>query len=920
VSKLLVITEKPSVARDIAQALGGFREHEGYAENDDYVVTFAVGHLFELLPPEEIDPQYKRWTLANLPILPEEFRYRAKPGQSERIRTIKKLLAREDVSGVVNACDAGREGELIFREIVEHLGSRKPIQRLWLQSMTDQAIRTGFASLRPGAELEGLAQAAHCRARSDWLIGMNATRALTKRLKSRKEKTAWSAGRVQTPTLTLLVARELEVLAHVPRPFWRVSAVFEHAGQEYGGAWFDPSFREGDDPQAREDRLFDEARAAAIVARVAGRTGSARETRKASRESAPPLFDLTSLQREANRRFSWSARRTLSAAQRCYERHKILTYPRTDSRCLPNDYRALVDETIAAFARAGGRAGEGFAQWAESAERLRRDGLENTGRVFDDAGVSDHFAIIPTGTLPPEPLSGDDRRLYDLVVRRFLGAFHPPALWERVERTSEVAGESFRTRARHLKEPGWRAVLPPADDEERDSELRPLMPGRDEVEGVSVRALRAESEADETKPPPRVSEARLLSLMENAGKQIEDEDLAAVLHEKGIGTPATRADIIENLIAKGYVVRLDKALRPTVKGIRLIDTLNRIHAERITSPELTGEIEYHLLQVERGRREAADFMAEITQYTREIVEAARNFEYDELYAAEPPLGDCPRCGRPVVERVWFYRCQEKPDVTPEEDCPLRFWKDTSGRYLDRQTVETLLRDGKAGPLDGFTNRGGRTYRGLLEIDREAWQVKVRSLGYDEGGGVVDQPEYEVNPEPLGRCPFEEECQVVESPRQFVCERALKGDERAGAEPGPKGCGFVLPRTVCKREITREEALHYLRTGKTALLTDFTSRFGRPFSATLVLQKTGRHGFEFQPREGGARGRTPRGRRAAAAPAQAEAAPSAAAPAQAEAAPARAPRRKAAARSGKQPARKKAARKKAAKKSASPDGR
>jgi DNA topoisomerase-3 len=595
--KSLVITEKPSVAQDIAAALGGFTDCDGYLESDSRVVTFAVGHLYELLPPEELDPRFKRWTLDALPILPDEFRYRAKEGQSDRLRTIKKLLQRPDVDRVVNACDAGREGELIFREIVEQLGGTKPVERLWLQSMTEDSIRDGFARLRPGEELEGLADAAHCRARSDWLIGMNATRALTKRLKSRKEKTAWSAGRVQTPTLAMLVGRELEVLAHVPRPYWRVTASFEHAGQPFAATWFDPGFQAGADDEARDDRIFDLARAEAIVARGRAGEGLASETRKPSRESAPPLFDLTSLQREGNRRFGWSARRTLSAAQRCYERHKLLTYPRTDSRCLPSDYRPTVGRALEALEGASEQ-GDGFEDYAAAAARLRAAGLRNEERVFDDRGVSDHFAIIPTGRLPAEPLTGDDRRLFDLVVRRFLGAFHGPAVWERVERVTVVSGESFRTRARFLKEQGWRSVLPAGTEEDAERELPALAPGRDEASGVPVANRGAELEAEQTKPLPRITEARLLSLMENAGSQIEDEDIAAALHEKGIGTPATRADIIENLIAKGYVLRVDKALRPTVKGIRLIDTLRRIHADRLTSPELTGDIEFLLLVVE----------------------------------------------------------------------------------------------------------------------------------------------------------------------------------------------------------------------------------------------------------------------------------------------------------------------------------
>ena len=849
--KTLIITEKPSVANDIASALGGFTGHDGYQESDEYVVTFAVGHLYELLPPEELDPRYKRWTLDTLPILPDEFRYRAKEGQSERVRTIAKLIARADVDEIVNACDAGREGELIFQEIAEQLGARKPIRRLWLQSMTEDAIREGFQRLRPGAAMLGLAAAAHCRARSDWLIGMNATRALTKRLKSRKEKTAWSAGRVQTPTLVMLVDREREILGHAPRPFWRLTAEFEHAGQPYGATWFDPAFEAGGDDEARDDRIFDEARAQAIALRVRGVAGQASETRKPSRESAPPLFDLTSLQREANRRFGWSARRALSAAQRCYELHKLLTYPRTDSRCLPSDYRPTVARVLESLAGAGAR-GDGFEDYAAAAARLSQAGLRNEERVFDDRGVSDHFAIIPTGKLPAEPLTGDDRRLFDLVARRFLGAFHGPALWERVERVTEVAGERFRTRARSLQEPGWRSVLAASADDERERELPALVAGAEEASGVAVANREVEVAAEETKPPPRITEARLLSLMENAGSQIEDEDLAAVLHEKGIGTPATRADIIENLIAKGYVVRQDKALRPTVKGIRLIDTLHRIEAERLTSPELTGDIEYHLVQVEHGQRSESDFMQEIRDYAREIVEAARSFEYDELYDANEVFGSCPRCGRDVIEMAWFYRCREVPPRAPEEDCPMRFWKDTSGRYLDPASLRVLLRDGKTGPLDGFTARSGRTYRAYLEVDRDAWQVKVRSLGWNEGEGTSDEPEYEVNPEPLGVCPVDGASKVVETPRLFVCERALRREEKqregVPAAELPEGCPFVLPRTVCKREITREEAAAYCRDKRTPLLTEFTSRFGRPFSATLVLKENGRHGFEFQPRE------------------------------------------------------------------------
>ena len=848
-AKHLIITEKPSVARDIASALGGFSEEQGYFERDAWVLTWAVGHLFELLEPEEIDPEYKRWTLANLPIIPETFKTKPKQGQAERVRTIKKLLERDDVEGVVNACDAGREGELIFREIVEHFGSTKPIRRLWLQSMTEDAIRDGFARLRPGEELENLAAAARARTLTDWLIGMNATRAFTKRLKGRREKGAWSAGRVQTPTLALLVERELEVLAHNAKGYWRLVGSFEFDGQSYTGTWFDPALAESENEEARDDRLFDESRAHAIVAAVAGRPGSADETRKPSRETAPPLFDLTSLQREAIRRFGWTARRTLSAAQRCYEAHKILTYPRTDSRCLPNDYREKVREVLHSFADAGrgvrpSKDADPIAEYGAAAQRLLSAGLENEARSFDDTKVSDHFAIIPTGRVPGPSVSGDDRKVFDLVARRFLGNFHPPAVWERVERTTVVAGERFRSRARTIMEPGWRSIGDAGTDEEGVSSLPPLIPGQAEAAGVDVATTHVEAVAERTKPPPRITEARLLSLMENAGKDLEDEDHARAMGERGLGTPATRAEIIENLIAKGYAVRMGRAVRPTAKGIRLIDILRRVHIDRLTSAELTGEMEFHLNQVEHGQRRAADFMAEIESYTREIVEHAKTFEYEELYAKDAPLGPCPACGRPVVEAPWFYRCQEKPERDP--DCPLRIWKDTSGRYIDRNSARTLVLDGKTGALEGFTARNGRTYQALLEIDREAWQVKIRPVAWDEGT-VREDPEYEVDTEPVGVCPFEEECHVVESPTQFICERKLKETDLGEGVERPKSCGLVLPRTVCKREITRDEAIYYVANKRTELLTDFTSRYGRPFSAMLVLKETGRHGFEFLPR-------------------------------------------------------------------------
>ena len=833
--KSCVITEKPSVARDIVAALGGFQEHDGYWENDDYVVTFSVGHIVELLSPEDVDPTYKRWVLENLPILPDEFKLKQKAGRSELVRTIKKLVGRDDVEKIVNACDAGREGELIFREIIDFIGSDKPTLRLWLQSMTPESIRTGFGSLEPGESYDGLAAAAACRSRSDWLIGMNATRALTRRLQSRKERTAWSAGRVQTPTLALICDRELEILAHVPVPYWRLEARFSASGHEYSGAWFDPEFRADEQqPDLRDDRIFDEARARAILAAVEGQSGRARETRKPSRETAPPLFDLTSLQREANRRLSWSARRTLNAAQRCYEAHKLLTYPRTDSRALPEDYRGKVDEILRSFSGGG--------PFQSEAATLLERGLENTKRAFDNAKISDHFAIIPTGNLPGEGLSGDDARLYDLVTRRFLGAFYPPAIWNRVERVTELGGHGFRSRSRSLEEPGWRAVL--GQTEQEDEALPPLVSGQTEADGVASRLLEVEQIDEKTRPAARITEARLLSLMENAGKEIEDEDFARALGEKGIGTPATRADIIENLIAKGYVVRIGKALRPSVKGIRLVDVLRRIHIDRLASAELTGELEHQLTRVEHGALSADDFMDEIRRYTVEIVDRAKTFDYEDLYPDGEPLGACPLCGRPIFERSWFYRCKEVPDVEKDDDCPFRIWKDKSGRYMDHNTVRQLLKEGQAGPLEGFAYRDGRTYDGILKL--EDGELQVERLAGTEGERTSDTPEYEVDDRPLGACPVGCGTEVIESPIEYLC-RTRAESTAAGTKKDPHPCSFVLPRTVCRREITRDEAEKYVGEKKTDMLVDFTSRHGRPFSAILFVKENGRHGFEFAPR-------------------------------------------------------------------------
>lgn len=958
----LVIAEKPSVAEDLTRVLPGqLRKHEGYWEGPEHIVSYAVGHLLELASPEDYDPELRRWSLQSLPILPEAFRRKARPGQGRRLQLLKKLASRPDVTSLVNACDAAREGELIFREIEEHLRVRKPVQRLWLQSMTAEAIQQAFRELKPAAGYDRLAAAAFCRSEADWLIGMNATRAITRRLKSRKEKGVWSAGRVQTPTLALLVRRELAVLAHEPRPYWRLRATLAASGHCYQGLW--RASRSGKDAE----KIWSSAEAEALRAACAGRPAEASEEVTESARAAPPLHSLTSLQKEANQRFGLSASRTLAAAQRLYEQHKLVTYPRTDSSALPSDYRGHVQRAIGVLAQARPAAlfveaarGEAV---ADAARQLGREGLRNEGRNFDDQKVGDHFAIVPTAAQPAAPLGGDDAKVFELVVRRFLAAFMAPSVWQKVARETRAraadgAVHTFFTEASRLVRPGWQLVdrRPP-----KEELLEPL--GVPPGTAAAAEVVELAVEEDQTRPPARYTEASLLRAMEEASDldldlhdEIDDEDAVAALRQKGLGTPATRAEIIEGLLARGYALRTGKSLRPTAKGIVLVDFLQRVRAEHLAKAELTAEMEFHLYQVEQGQRERQSYMNEVVAEVRGLVERLREFEYEELYRDDPPLGPCPVDGEAVREGLRGYSCQRaaaeyevelrprkarsrslpgvaaalaercrglearpRVAVEPADDrvrvrlrldqphsvaawieeledlaeeavgersvafevrpldprgCGWTLWKECRGRYVNRPVAEKLLRDGDSGPLEGFVTRRGQPYAGRLRLRRGPEpQVEfepVRGLKLADADGAVE-PElasFPVNPEPLGPCPRCGQGRVVETPTHFECRRGGAHDREGPAAPG---CGLSLPRSVCKRELRREEVLPYMdpAVGRTDWLESFVSRRGRPFTARLVRKPNGRHGFEFRPRERrrkGAAARAPEGAAAALRPA------------------------------------------------------
>ena len=702
--KTLVIAEKPSVARDLVEALpGSFENNDTYYESDDTIVTFAVGHLVELVQPEEYDEKFKKWRMDDLPIVPEEFRLQPRDKKTaKQLKAIHKLLQRDDVDRVVNACDAGREGELIFAYIYETSGVDKPVERLWISSMTKQAIREGFEQLRPGEELRQLEAAARSRSEADWLVGMNATRAATIRGR------AWvggvvSLGRVQTPTLALMVKREREIQAFVPEPYWLVHAQFD---PRYEGLWF-----EGD-----ETRLKDAKRAEEIAAKVSGKDGVVESVeRKEQSERAPLLYDLTSLQRDANRRFGFSARRTLQAAQSLYEDKKAITYPRTSSRWLSGDLVPQLKPTAATLEPVG--------EYAAAARYVLALDQLPLARVVNDSKVDDHHAIVPTDVEHEvERFSPDERRIFDLVARRFLAVFHPPARYARTTVVTLVEEERFRTRGKVTLEAGWRGVyglLSEADqqaarqDEDAENESAELP---ELQQGQTVKCTAAEVEAKETKPPPRYTEATRLSAMETAGKLIDDEELREAMKESGLGTPATRAETIETLIRREYIERVAKDLQPTPKGLQVITMLEE---HPLTSPELTGDWEKRLTDIEHGSDDRKKFIGDIADFTRATVEQIAALDKEKLRPERVELGPCPRCGAEtgeiIKENSKAYGCTSWKS-REETGCGFVIWKRVAGRTLTPEIARQLLEEGKTKEvISGFRSRAGKPFRARLVL-------------------------------------------------------------------------------------------------------------------------------------------------------------------------------------------------------------
>ena len=813
-TKALIIAEKPSVAADIARALGGFTKQQDYFESDDYVLSSAVGHLLELQAPEEFDVKRGKWSFAHLPVIPPHFDLKPIEKAEARLKLLTRLIKRKDVTALVNACDAGREGELIFRYIAQHARARQPVQRLWLQSMTPAAIREAFAQLRSDDEMQPLADAARCRSEADWLVGINGTRAMTAFNSKDGGFFLTTVGRVQTPTLAIVVDREDRIRKFVPRDYWEVRATFGAQAGAYEGRWFDPGFRKPeDDEHARAERLWDRGKAEAIVAACAGKAGTVSEEAKPTTQLSPLLFDLTSLQREANGRFGFSAKTTLSLAQALYEKHKVLTYPRTDARALPEDYLKVAQQTVKVLA--------GAREYAPFAKAIEKNGwIRPNKRIFDNSKISDHFAIIPT-LEAPRALSEAEQKIYDLVVKRFLAVFHPAAEYLVTTRITTVERHQFKTEGKVLVEPGWLAIYGKEAQEEQGSLVKV-----DAGERVRTEAIEAVGLA--TKPPARYNEATLLSAMEGAGKLVDDEDLRAAMAGKGLGTPATRAAIIEGLIAEKYLVRDGKDLHPTAKAFQLLTLLRGLGVDELTHPELTGDWEYQLAQMERGKLKRDAFMREIAQMTSKLVQRAKSYESDTVPGDYATLRTpCPKCGGTVQENYRRFACTA---------CDFSITKHPASRSFEYDEVEQLLRDRQIGPLQGFRSKMGRPFAAVLKITPE------HKLEFDFGNA----PGADDNTEPVdfsgatavGACP---KCRstVYEQPMAYVCENSV----------GPnKSCDFRSGKVILQQEIAPEQMRKLLETGRTDLLRSFVSnKTRRKFSAFLVKKPDGGVGFEFEPR-------------------------------------------------------------------------
>ncbi|WP_193214732.1 DNA topoisomerase III [Luteolibacter marinus] len=832
--KILIIAEKPSVmtdlSRSLAKALGKFEKNgqarDAWFENDNAIISSAVGHLVELRMPTGPTGNKLPWKFDVLPAIPDHFELDPIEATAPRLKQLLKLAKRKDVDQIVNACDAGREGELIFRYIMDIGKIDKPVKRLWMQSMTNQAIIDAWEKLRSDEEMQPLADAARCRSESDWLVGLNATRALTCFRSRHGGFNITSAGRVQTPTLAILAAREAEIQAFKPEAYFEVHGTFGVQAGDYAGRWFDESWkRSPDKPHGRAERIWDRSLAEAIQQRCDGKTGVVTDQTRPATQIAPQLYDLTTLQREA----PFSAKGTLAIAQALYEKHKMITYPRTDSRYLPEDYMATVRETMAEI----GNSDLPVAEYAKAVLKGAEGGprLHASKRIFDSSKVSDHFAIIPTGRVVK--LSDTEEKLYDMIVKRFIAAFYPNAEFEQTTRLTKITTgditDVFKTEGRVLVKPGWKAVY---------GQRAGVASGKDDLTAVSPgeSALAKEIEVrdEQTKPPARFNESTLLAAMEGAGKLVDDEALAEAMSERGLGTPATRAAIIETLIAQKYIARDGSGgkspLHVTGNGMRLIEVVREMDITGLASPQMTGDWEFKLRQMEQGHLQRAEFMREIQNYTRDIVTRAKALAAEMKNKVFPDLGvACPKCGAQGLKQTdATYECRE-----PE--CGFKAKKHIAGRLISEEEARELFAKKFIGPLTGFKSRFNKPFDAALELDDKFKVNFVFEGNDDKAEDLTDDMILGTTTLPDGR-----------SVKVYGTEKSYMIPElRTKKDPD----GLRLGRSILQKEIEPDQAFKLLAEGKTDLIKGFISnRTKRPFDAHLTLNlEDGKVGFEFPPR-------------------------------------------------------------------------
>ena len=850
-TKTLVIAEKPSVAADIVKALtpssGKFEKSTEYFENDAYVVTSAVGHLLEIQAPEEFDVKRGKWSFANLPVIPPHFDLKPIDKTKTRLAAVLRLVKRKDIGSLINACDAGREGELIFRLIQQHAKSKHTVKRLWLQSMTPQAIRDGFDNLRTDKQMQPLADAARCRSEADWLVGINGTRAMTAFNSRDGGFFLTTVGRVQTPTLSVVVEREEQIRKFISRDYWEVHASFDVTAGSYPAKWIDTAYTKGADEHARADRVWNAPDARAIADAVRGQTGTVSEQSKPTTQASPLLFDLTSLQREANGRFGFSAKTTLQLAQSLYERHKALTYPRTDSRALPEDYVPVVKKTFEMLADSGMRHLAPHALVA-----LNLGYIKPTKRVFDNAKVSDHFAIIPT-LEAPSGLSEAEQKVYDLVVRRFMAVFYPSAEYLVTTRLTVIKNHTFQSNGKVLVNPGWLAIFGKEAQDENTEGGQNLVGVRS---GEKPLCAEIDVKALKTRPPARYSEATLLGAMEGAGKLVEDDDMREAMSDKGLGTPATRSSIIEGLIAEKYMLREGRELIATAKAFQLMTLLRGLDVEELTKPALTGEWEYKLSEMEHGRMSREAFMGEIAAMTQSMVQKAKSFDRDTVPGDYSTLTQaCPNCGGVVRENYRRYGCVGKSGDA--EGCGFSFTKTPAGRTFELAEANQFLRDQKIGPLEGFRSKAGWPFVAELALvkDEETNNFKLEFDFGDAAKEAAASGELQdlSGKTSLGACP---KCGsgVFELGSSYYCEKTIPTMTQATPT-----CDFKSGRIILQQPVESEQMAKLLATGKTDLLDKFVSmRTRRGFKAFLAWNKEeGKVAFEFEPRPEGARKFPPR---------------------------------------------------------------